>query len=122
MHAWFLDAVGGPSATAHVAKLFVALSTNEKAVTVFGIAKKNHIRLLRLDPRPLQPLERDRPLDRARDWVHELRGPFPQCDMGTHFRRAPLRGGLAVLIVVIGLWYNDFYGARALPFPCFSRG
>ena len=39
--AWFLDAVGGPSATAHVARHFIAPSTNEKAVIAFGIAKEN---------------------------------------------------------------------------------
>jgi glucose-6-phosphate isomerase len=105
---WFLA-----SATdrAHIAKHFVALSTNETAVTAFGISKENMFGFW--------------------DWVggryslwsaiglsialvigydrfeELLRGAH---DMDRHFRETPLENNLPVILAVIGIWYNDFYG------------
>ncbi|THH21209.1 hypothetical protein EW146_g303 [Bondarzewia mesenterica] len=107
---WFLAAAGDK---AHVAKHFVALSTNEKAVTAFGISKDNMFGFW--------------------DWVggryslwsaiglsialvigfdkfeELLKGAH---DMDKHFRQTKLEDNLPVLMAVIGLWYNDFYGAQ----------
>ena len=107
---WFLAAAGGEKA--HVAKHFVALSTNTEAVTGFGIAKENMFRFW--------------------DWVggryslwsaiglsialvigYEnfealLRGAH---GMDKHFKETPLEDNLPILMAVIGVWYNDFYGA-----------
>jgi glucose-6-phosphate isomerase len=107
--AWFLRAAGDK---AHVAKHFVALSTNTAAVTAFGIDAKNMFAFW--------------------DWVggryslwsaiglsialvvgfdnfeQLLRGAHA---MDEHFRTAPLEKNLPVLMAVIGVWYNDFYGA-----------
>lgn len=106
---WFLQTAKDK---AHVAKHFVALSTNEKAVTGFGISKENMFPFW--------------------DWVggryslwsaiglsialvigfdkfqELLQGAN---DMDKHFRETPLESNLPVLMAVIGLWYNDFYGS-----------
>ncbi|KAI0310280.1 glucose-6-phosphate isomerase [Amylostereum chailletii] len=107
---WFLATAGDK---AHVAKHFVALSTNEKAVTAFGIDKANMFAFW--------------------DWVggryslwsaiglsialvigyekfeELLKGAH---DMDKHFKETPLDSNLPVLLAVIGIWYNDFYGAQ----------
>ena len=105
---WFLNSATDP---AHISKHFVALSTNEKAVTAFGISKDNMFGFW--------------------DWVggryslwsaiglsialvigynnfeQLLKGAH---DMDRHFRETPLEKNLPVLLAVIGIWYNDFYG------------
>ncbi|KAI9452753.1 glucose-6-phosphate isomerase [Russula earlei] len=107
---WFLASAKD---TAHIPKHFVALSTNEKAVTAFGISKDNMFGFW--------------------DWVggryslwsaiglsialvigydkfeELLRGAR---DLDKHFRETPLKNNLPVLLAVIGIWYNDFYGAQ----------
>lgn len=106
---WFLKAAGGD--LAHVAKHFVALSTNTKAVTEFGIAEENMFRFW--------------------DWVggryslwsaiglsialvigyenfeELLKGAN---GMDKHFMAAKLEDNLPVLLAVLGIWYGDFYG------------
>ncbi|KAG6329196.1 hypothetical protein ID866_9892 [Astraeus odoratus] len=107
---WFLSYAKDP---AHIAKHFVALSTNTKAVTTFGIDAANMFQFW--------------------DWVggryslwsaiglsialyigydnfeQLLRGAH---GMDKHFKEAPLERNLPVLLAVIGLWYNNFYGAQ----------
>ena len=107
---WFLAAAKDK---AHVAKHFVALSTNTKAVTAFGISPDNMFQFW--------------------DWVggryslwsaiglsialvigydnfeELLRGAH---GMDKHFKTAPLEQNLPVLLAVVGIWYNDFYGAQ----------
>jgi glucose-6-phosphate isomerase len=106
--SWFLETAKDK---AHVAKHFVALSTNEKAVTSFGIAKENMFAFW--------------------DWVggryslwsaiglsialvigfenfeQLLKGAH---GMDKHFKTAPLEQNLPVIMAVLGIWYNDFYG------------
>jgi glucose-6-phosphate isomerase len=113
---WFLERATDKT---HVAKHFVALSTNTKAVTEFGISKEHMFQFW--------------------DWVGGryslwsaiglsialvigydnfealLRGAH---GMDRHFRETPLEQNLPVLMAVIGIWYNDFYGAVSLS----SRG
>ena len=108
--AWFLEKAQDK---AHVAKHFVALSTNTTAVTAFGIAKENMFQFW--------------------DWVggryslwsaiglsialvigYEnfealLKGAH---GMDKHFKEAPLESNLPIILAVIGIWYNDFYGAQ----------
>jgi glucose-6-phosphate isomerase len=107
---WFLAAAKDK---AHVAKHFVALSTNTKAVTEFGIDKANMFAFW--------------------DWVggryslwsaiglsiaiyigydnfeQLLKGAH---GMDKHFKETPLERNLPVLMAVIGIWYNDFYGSQ----------
>ncbi|KAH8076003.1 glucose-6-phosphate isomerase [Cristinia sonorae] len=107
---WFLQTAKDK---AHVAKHFVALSTNTKAVTAFGISEANMFQFW--------------------DWVggryslwsaiglsialvigydnfeQLLKGAH---GMDKHFKTAPLEQNLPVLLAVLGIWYNDFYGAQ----------
>lgn len=108
--SWFLEVAGDK---AHVAKHFVALSTNTKAVTAFGIDEANMFQFW--------------------DWVggryslwsaiglsialyigydhfeELLRGAH---GMDKHFKETPLENNLPVLMAGVGIWYNDFYGAQ----------
>lgn len=107
---WFLAAAKDK---AHVAKHFVALSTNVKAATDFGIAKENMFKFW--------------------DWVggryslwsaiglsialvigydhfeELLKGAN---EMDRHFKTAKPEDNLPFLLALIGIWYNDFHGAE----------
>ncbi len=105
---WFLKSAGDVK---HVAKHFVALSTNTEAVTAFGIDPENMFEFW--------------------DWVggrysswsaiglsialacgfdnfeEFLKGGY---EMDCHFRNTPFEHNAPVLLALIGLWYNNFYG------------
>ena len=109
--AWFLEQAKDP---AHVAKHFAALSTNEKAVTEFGIAKENMFEFW--------------------DWVGGryslwsaiglsialtigfenfeslLKGAYA---MDEHFKNASFENNIPVKMALIGLWYVNFFGAQS---------
>ncbi len=98
----------------HIAKHFAALSTNAKEVQKFGIAPENMFVFW--------------------DWVggryslwssiglsialavgfqrfeELLEGAF---EMDEHFRTAPLAENLPVTLALLGVWYNDFFGAAS---------
>ncbi len=106
---WFLQTA---KENAHVAKHFVALSTNTKAVTAFGIDTANMFAFW--------------------DWVGGryslwsaiglsiaiyigmdnfealLTGGF---EMDNHFKTAPLEKNMPVIMALLGIWYNNFFGA-----------
>lgn len=106
---WFLHSAKDQ---AHVAKHFVALSTNAKAVTAFGIDTANMFAFW--------------------DWVGGryslwsaiglsiaiyvgmdnfealLTGGF---EMDNHFKTAPLEQNMPVIMALLGIWYNNFFGA-----------
>jgi glucose-6-phosphate isomerase len=106
---WFLDVAKKPEA---IAKHFVAVSTNEKEVAKFGIDTKNMFEFW--------------------DWVggryslwsaiglsiavnigmnnfeELLQGGF---EMDEHFRTTPLEQSLPATLGVLGVWYNNFFGA-----------
>ncbi|KAF9544450.1 PGI-domain-containing protein [Agrocybe pediades] len=110
--SWFLESAKDK---AHVAKHFVALSTNTKAVTAFGISEANMFQFW--------------------DWVggryslwsaiglsialvigydnfeQLLKGAHA---MDKHFKETPLEKNLPVLLAAVGIWYNDFYGSQTL--------
>ena len=107
---WFLATAKD---VAHVAKHFVAVSTNTKAVTAFGISSDNMFQfwdwvggryslwsaiglsiMLYIGPQNFQDL---------------LAGAH---DMDKHFLEAELEDNLPVLLALIGIWYNNFYGAQ----------
>jgi len=97
----------------HISKHFVALSTNAAKVVEFGIDEENMFVFW--------------------DWVggryslwsaiglsiacyigHErftelLQGAF---EMDRHFREAPFEENIPVLLALIGVWYNNFFGAQ----------
>jgi glucose-6-phosphate isomerase len=108
---WFLQTAGDE---AHVAKHFVALSTNEKEVTAFGIAPENMFVFW--------------------DWVggryslwsaiglsialtvgydnfeQLLRGAFA---VDEHFRTEKFPANIPVIMALIGIWYTNFFGAQS---------
>lgn len=108
---WFIEKSGDE---AHVAKHFVALSTNEKAVTAFGIDKANMFEFW--------------------DWVggryslwsaiglsialtigyehfeQLLKGAH---EMDLHFKNKPLEENIPVKMALIGLWYVNFFGVQS---------
>ncbi|KAG2179845.1 hypothetical protein INT43_003631 [Umbelopsis isabellina] len=107
---WFLSSAKDQS---HVAKHFVALSTNEKEVSAFGIDTKNMFRFW--------------------DWVGGRYSLWSAIglsiaiyvgfdnfrelllgahEMDNHFKTAPLDQNLPVIMAVLGVWYNNFFGAQ----------
>jgi len=121
--AWFLDAAKDE---AHIAKHFVALSTNASEVKKFGIDTDHMFEFW--------------------DWVggrYSLWSSiglsialavgmdnFEQLLAGAHamdehFRRTPLERNMPVILGLLGVWYNDFFGAQShaiLPYDqCLHR-
>ena len=108
--AWFLKKAKDEK---HIAKHFVALSTNEKEVVKFGIDKKNMFEFW--------------------DWVggryslwsaiglsivlsigyknfeQLLKGAH---DTDNHFQHTPFQKNIPVIMALIGLWYTNFFGAQ----------
>jgi glucose-6-phosphate isomerase len=107
---WFLRSAQSSSA---VAKHFVALSTNVREVTRFGIDPKNMFEFW--------------------DWVGGRYSLWSAIglsiaiyigmehfeellagghDMDEHFRTAPLEQNMPVIMGMLGVWYNNFFGAQ----------
>jgi glucose-6-phosphate isomerase len=107
---WFLDTARDESS---VKNHFVAVSTNEKEVKKFGINPENMFRF--------------------RDWVGgryslwSAIGLSIACTIGfdnfiellegahamdTHFRNTPFEKNLPAILALIGIWYNNFFGAE----------
>ena len=108
---WLTASLGGPDATA---RHFVAVSTNAKGVAEFGMDPENMFGFW--------------------DWVG---GRYSLCSavglalmlavgpdnfrrlldgfhrMDEHFRRAPLERNLPVILGLLGIWYNNFFGAQS---------
>ncbi len=104
---WFLTRAGDES---HIAKHFVAVSTNRAKVVEFGIDEANMFRFW--------------------DWVG---GRYSLCSsiglsialfigfdnfqellngayaMDDHFRNVPLERNIPVLLALLGIWYNNFF-------------
>ena len=107
---WFLEYAMNESA---VAEHFVAVSTNTEAVTKFGIAPENMFVFW--------------------DWVggryslSSAIGLSIACTIGyknfeglleglhsmdNHFKNTPFKENLPVLLALIGVWYNNFFGSE----------
>lgn len=120
---WFLQNGGTQQA---VAKHFMAISTNIKAATEFGIHPDNILPLW--------------------DWVGGRYSLWSAIglpiaiaigfdnfqsllegadDMDQHFRTAPLEQNMPVIMAMLGVWYSNFYGAQShvlLPYYHYLRG
>ncbi|MGD9896337.1 MAG: glucose-6-phosphate isomerase [Candidatus Methylacidiphilaceae bacterium] len=107
--AWLLEKANDPAA---VAKHFVAISTNEKAVTAFGIDKKNMFpfwdwvggRYSLWSAIGLSIV-----LAIGMDHFEELLAGAHAVD--EHFRTTPLEKNIPVLMGLLGIWYNNFFQA-----------
>jgi len=110
---WSLAGLGGDASS--VAKHFVAVSTNDKEVSKFGIDTANMFgfwdwvggrysmdsaiglsTMLAIGPQNFRAM---------------LNG-FHQMD--EHFRTAPFERNLPVLMGLLAVWYNDFFGAQTV--------
>ena len=109
--SWFLEKTQGKG---EVAKHFVAVSTNSEAVTAFGISPENMFVFW--------------------DWVGGRYSLWSSiglsivCTIGydnfiallegghamdKHFRDTPFEKNLPVILALIGIWYNNFFGAAS---------
>jgi glucose-6-phosphate isomerase len=107
---WFLKAAGDPL---HVARHFVAISTNVEAVEKFGIDKDNMFvfwdwvggryslwSAIGLSIACYIGYE---------NFVELLQGAF---EMDQHFKTEPFNKNIPVILALIGIWYNNFFEAQ----------
>ncbi len=106
---WLLAALGDDAA---VARHFVAVSTNADAVGKFGIDTANMFGFwdwvggrYSMD----SAIGLSLMLAIGPDGFRELLAGFHEMD--EHFRTAPLEANLPVLMGILGVWYNNFFGS-----------
>jgi glucose-6-phosphate isomerase len=107
---WLTDALGDDA----VAKHFVAVSTNEKLVDEFGIDTANMFGFWdwvggRYSVDSAIGLSVMAAIGKER--FAEFLAGFHLVD--EHFRTSPLESNAPVLLGLIGLWYNEFFGAQS---------
>lgn len=108
---WFLEHAKDP---AHVAKHFVALSTNEKAVTAFGIDKDNMFEFWDWVGGRYSlwsAIGLSIALTIGYDNFEQLLAGAHAMDM--HFKNQPLEENIPVKMALIGLWYVNFFGVQS---------
>jgi glucose-6-phosphate isomerase len=110
---WSLKGLGGDEKS--VAKHFVAVSTNEAEVAKFGIDTANMFGFwdwvggrYSMD----SAIGLSTMLAIGADHFQAMLDGFHQMD--EHFRSAPFDQNLPVLMALIALWYNDFFGAQTV--------
>jgi glucose-6-phosphate isomerase len=108
---WFMAAA---KERAHIAKHFVALSTNEAEVEAFGIATANMFEFWDWVGGRYSlwsSIGLSIALAIGMDKFEELlNGAY---EMDEHFRLAPLESNMPVILGLLGIWYNNFFGARS---------
>ncbi|WP_035597800.1 glucose-6-phosphate isomerase [Edwardsiella tarda] len=107
---WFLQAAGDEC---HVAKHFAALSTNEQAVSAFGIDTANMFEFwdwVGGRSSLWSAIGLSIALSIGYDNFEQLLSGAHAMDR--HFATAPLQDNLPVLLALIGIWYNNFFGAE----------
>jgi glucose-6-phosphate isomerase len=109
--SWFLEHAKDPG---HVAKHFVALSTNEKAVTAFGIDKDNMFEFWDWVGGRYSlwsAIGLSIALTIGYDNFEQLLVGAHEMDM--HFKNQPLEENIPVKMALIGLWYVNFFGVQS---------
>jgi glucose-6-phosphate isomerase len=111
--AWSLAGLGGDEKS--VAKHFVAVSTNAADVAKFGIDTANMFGFwdwvggrYSMD----SAIGLSTMLAVGPDNFRAMLSGFHQMD--EHFRTAPFEQNLPVLMGLLGIWYNDFFGAQTV--------
>jgi glucose-6-phosphate isomerase len=109
--AWFLDAAGNLT---HVAKHFVAVSTNREKVEEFGIDPANMFRFwdwvggrYSLWSAIGLSIALYIGFDRFNDLLAGAHA------MDEHFQTAPLEANMPVTLAMLGIWYNNFFGSHS---------
>jgi glucose-6-phosphate isomerase len=120
--AWFLQHAAD---AAHIAKHFVAVSTNRAAVMAFGIDPENMFGFwdwvggrYSLWSAIGLPIVLAVGMD---NFTALLSGAHA---MDQHFRTAPLEGNMPVILAMLGVWYNNYFGAESqviLPYDHYLR-
>src|SRR5580658_3333226 len=110
---WLLEGMKGEQGA--IAKHFVAVSTNAKEVAKFGIVTANMFGFwdwvggrYSMD----SAIGLSTMLAIGPDNFRAMLGGFHEMD--EHFRTAPFARNLPVLMGLIGVWYNDFFGAQTV--------
>ncbi|MGP0029947.1 MAG: glucose-6-phosphate isomerase, partial [Acidimicrobiales bacterium] len=110
---WLLAGLGSAGGDSAVAKHFIAVSTNEKAVTEFGIDAANMLGFwdwvggrYSYD----SAIGFSLMVAIGREHFADMLAGFHAID--THFRTAPLEQNLPVLQGMLNVWYNNFFGAQ----------
>src|SRR5580692_1627694 len=110
---WLLNGMRGEEGA--IAKHFVAVSTNAKEVAKFGIDTANMFGFwgwvggrYSMD----SAIGLSTMLAVGPDNFRAMLGGFHEID--EHFRTAPFARNLPVLLGLIGIWYNDFFGAQTV--------
>ena len=109
---WVLKTLNHPAA---VARHFVAVSTNAAAVTMFGIDIANMFEFwdwvggrYSMD----SAIGLSTMIAIGPEHFRAMLDGFHQMD--EHFRTAPFERNLPVLMGLLGLWYNNFFGAQTI--------
>ncbi|MBF8294875.1 MAG: glucose-6-phosphate isomerase [Bacteroidetes bacterium] len=108
---WFLEHANNPAA---VAKHFVAVSTNAKAVSAFGIDTKNMFEFWDWVGGRYSlwsAIGLSIALYIGMDNFEELLTGAHEMDL--HFRTAPPEKNVPVILGLLGIWYNNFFGAES---------
>ena len=110
---WLMKAAGGDKKA--VAKHFVALSTNDKAVKEFGISTDHMYGFwdwvggrYSMD----SAIGLSTMIAIGPEAFDEMLGGFHAMDQ--HFRTAPLESNLPVIMGLLAVWYNDFFNAETV--------
>jgi glucose-6-phosphate isomerase len=110
---WLLNGLGGDAKA--VARHFVAVSTNAEKVSAFGIDTANMFGFwdwvggrYSMD----SAIGLSTMLAIGPENFRAMLGGFHQVD--EHFRTAPFEQNLPVLMALLGIWYNDFFGAETV--------
>lgn len=110
---WVLDAFNGDASS--IAKHFAALSTNDKAVSEFGIDTNNMFGFwdwvggrYSLWSAIGTPIALSIGFD---NWMEMHAGAHA---MDQHFLNADPKSNLPLTLALVGLWYNNFFGAESL--------
>ncbi|MBU3004711.1 glucose-6-phosphate isomerase [Paraglaciecola arctica] len=121
--AWFLGAGGSQQ---DIAKHFIAVSSNIKAATEFGMAEDNIFPMwdwvggrYSLWSAIGLPIALTIGYDNYREL---LQGAF---EMDEHFQTAPIEQNLPMILALLGVWYVNFFGAQShvlLPYYHYLRG
>ena len=119
---WFL---ARSQADKHIAKHFVAVSTNRDAVTAFGIDPANMFEFWdwvggRYSLWSAIGLSIVLAVGAER-FIELLEGAHA---MDEHFRHAPLAQNMPVILAMLGVWYNNFFNAEShaiLPYDHYLR-
>jgi glucose-6-phosphate isomerase len=110
---WALKGLGGDSKA--VAKHFVAVSTNARKVSEFGIDTANMFEFwdwvggrYSMD----SAIGLSTMLAIGPDHFRAMLDGFHEMD--EHFRTAPLDRNIPVMMALLGVWYSDFFGAQTV--------